>query len=213
MSAKTNQTNNLLECALLVEEIKMALYEYDLTDEEANRILENYNFHMYNNRFCIELCDYCAVIDEQYQFLISKGYKNESARKGIISNSRFLIRNSIIKEKILEYLGPEVEEAVYLQCPNNLMLSPEVLYARFAFLLDYNKKAILEDRKTYSMYAVSSINRIETNFNECNESLVKAFPIPIDIKLAVRYPDNPQKRQFIKSMLIAKANREAKNNT
>ena len=37
---------NLIERMLYIEEIKMSLYEYNLTDEESERVLNNYQFHI-----------------------------------------------------------------------------------------------------------------------------------------------------------------------
>lgn len=212
MDSKTKTASNIHEDILLTEEVKYALSEYNFSDEEAEKILKNYKSHISKESEYMELCNFCAFIDEQYHFLVNKGYPEEAVRKVIVENSKFIIRNNDYKRIILKYLGQEVEEHVYLRRPNLLILTPEVLYARYAFLNEYNQKAQLEGKKTYSFYSVESGNNIESYFKTSDSNLRLIYPIPGDIKLELRYPDDPKKREFIKSMLLQAARRKAQNN-
>ncbi len=211
MDFKTKTSSNIHEDILLTEEVKYALSEYNFSDEEAEKILNNYIAHIARECDYMELCNYCALVDEQYRFLANKGYPKEAVRKVIVENSKFIIRNNDYKEIILKHLGQEVEEHIYLHRPSILILAPEVLYARYAFINDYNQKAQSEGKKTYSLYSVASGSKIEHYFNTSDSDLRVLYPIPSDIKLELCYPD-PKKRQFIKTMLVQAANRKARNN-
>ena len=203
---------NLIERMLYIEEIKMSLYEYNLTDEESERVLNNYQFHISRreNNY-IELNDFCEFINDQYINLIQKGYAKEKVRNTVINNGKYLIKNSPLKMAILEYLGKEIEEKIYLNRPNLLFLNHNTLYARFAFLSDYNKMAIENGKRTYSIHSCGSNNQLERIFQKCDADLIEAYPLPeLDIFLNNRYSENPKKAQFIKTMLIYKAQRNQK---
>ncbi|NLA33847.1 MAG: hypothetical protein GX861_03195 [Tenericutes bacterium] len=203
---------NLIERMLYIEEIKMSLYEYNLTDEESERVLNNYQFHISRreNNY-IELNDFCEFINDQYINLIQKGYAKEKVRNTVINNGKYLIKNSPLKMAILEYLGKEIEEKIYLNRPNLLFLNHNTLYARFAFLSDYNKMAIENGKRTYSIHSCGSNNQLEKIFKKCDADLIEAYPLPeLDIFLNNRYSENPKKAQFIKTMLIYKAQRNQK---